>query len=82
MTFVGDASNAGGEDLMRACLTLEEIAIQLGVSTRTVERLIAKRKLRKVPLEGRVRVTPAEFRRFLEGRPHAESPEPNINNIN
>ena len=65
-------SFAGASALAEACLTLDEVAELLGVSVRSVQRLIAERKLRKVPLARSPRIAPSEFARFIAGRPHPD----------
>lgn len=60
--------------LAEGCLTLGEVADVLGTSVRTVQRLVASGRLRKLPLGRLVRVTPAELQRLLEGRSHPADP--------
>lgn len=51
------------------CFTVEQVAEILGASARTVQRLIAAGKLRKLPLQRLVRIAPAELERLLAGKP-------------
>lgn len=50
-------------------LTLEHVAWVLGVSTRTVRRLVASGRLRKLPLDRLVRISPDDFEAFLNAHP-------------
>ena len=50
---------------LEPCATVGEVAGLLGVSPRTVYRLIRARKLRKLPLGGAVRIARAELERLL-----------------
>jgi hypothetical protein len=51
------------------CLTLGDVASMLGLSVRSVQRLIAAGRLRKLSLNGAARIAPSELARFLEGGP-------------
>jgi excisionase family DNA binding protein len=50
-------------------ITLDEAADALGVSRRTVERLVATNALRSVKIRGARRVPAAEIERLLEAKP-------------
>ncbi len=48
-------------------LTIDDVAFALGVCTRTVHRLIASGRLRKLPLQRAVRVSLNDLKQFLAG---------------
>lgn len=81
MTFTLDTFNMADAALTERCFDLDHVAVHLGVSVRSVQRLIASGRLRKLPLDRLVRIAPAELLRFLEGRPHAASSEADTSNI-
>jgi excisionase family DNA binding protein len=63
-------------------LTIPEVATQLGVSRRTVQRRIASGELRAIKLGDRkkspVRVIPEELREWLRSVPQAGACEPSM----
>lgn len=81
MTFTLEAFAPRDDGGAGACLMLDHVAVHLGVSVRSVQRLIASGRLRKLPLDRLVRIAPAELLRFLEGRPHAAPSEADTSNI-
>jgi excisionase family DNA binding protein len=50
-------------------LTLEQAAWVIGVSPRSVRRLIAAGKLRKLPLTRAIRISFEDLERFIRGEP-------------
>jgi excisionase family DNA binding protein len=53
----------------RQPLTLEQVAWVVGVSPRSVRRLIALGKLRKLPLTRAIRISFEDLERFIRGEP-------------
>jgi excisionase family DNA binding protein len=53
----------------RQPLTLEQAAWVIGVSPRSVRRLIAAGKLRKLPLTRAIRISFEDLERFIKGEP-------------
>jgi excisionase family DNA binding protein len=57
------------EQQPRQPLTLEQAAWVIGVSPRSVRRLIAAGKLRKLPLTRAIRISFEDLERFIKGEP-------------
>ena len=58
--------NADASDAAEVVYTIDEFARLLRCSSRTVRRMLEKKKIRKLPLERLVRIPASEFGRLAE----------------
>jgi excisionase family DNA binding protein len=57
-------------------LTIDQLAEQLGITTRHVRRLVAERRVPYLKVGGLVRFDPAEIRSWIDANRHAQQTTP------